>query len=165
MEFKKEDIEFITKNIVMPFMEEYTKGMIKVQEQTMSMQMKTNKMIVNLLTNKCRSIELENKKNMSFIKAVLFTNHLSNEECYKTYITEWDRLNKTLIDSYLNDDDNEITKVTDKPKCRHVKVYADHILTSNPPKYPWKCRECKETGVDDEEERFKEIRADIRSMD
>jgi hypothetical protein len=32
--------------------------------------------------------------------------------------------------------------------CEHDKVYGDHILTSNPPKYPWICRKCKARGND-----------------
>lgn len=35
-------------------------------------------------------------------------------------------------------------------ECKHEKVYADYILTSNPPQYPWICRLCGETGTDHE---------------
>ena len=33
-------------------------------------------------------------------------------------------------------------------KCNHNKVYANYILTSNPPQSPWICSECGETGTD-----------------
>jgi hypothetical protein len=34
-------------------------------------------------------------------------------------------------------------------KCEnHKKVYANYILTSNPPQYPWICSECGEKGTD-----------------
>lgn len=34
--------------------------------------------------------------------------------------------------------------------CKHKKVYADYTLTSNPPKYPWICSKCGDTGADQE---------------
>jgi hypothetical protein len=34
--------------------------------------------------------------------------------------------------------------------CNHKKVYAEYILTSSPPQYPWVCSECGEHGVDRE---------------
>ncbi len=35
-------------------------------------------------------------------------------------------------------------------KCKDgpTKVYADHILTSDPPQFPWICKECGEKGID-----------------
>lgn len=33
-------------------------------------------------------------------------------------------------------------------ECKHEKVFANFILTSNPPQYPWVCKLCGETGVD-----------------
>lgn len=32
--------------------------------------------------------------------------------------------------------------------CDHVKVYANHALLTNPPKYPWICSKCGEEGTD-----------------
>jgi hypothetical protein len=32
--------------------------------------------------------------------------------------------------------------------CKHQKVYANYILTSNPPQHPWVCSICGETGRD-----------------
>jgi len=32
--------------------------------------------------------------------------------------------------------------------CRHDKVYADYILTSNPPQMDWVCRICGSRGRD-----------------
>jgi hypothetical protein len=32
--------------------------------------------------------------------------------------------------------------------CNHDKVYANHVLTSNPPQYPWICSKCGTTGRD-----------------
>jgi hypothetical protein len=32
--------------------------------------------------------------------------------------------------------------------CRHEKVYANYVLTSLPPQYPWICKLCGLTGVD-----------------
>jgi hypothetical protein len=33
-------------------------------------------------------------------------------------------------------------------KCKHNKVYANYILTSNPPQSPWICSKCGFKGVD-----------------
>ena len=33
--------------------------------------------------------------------------------------------------------------------CQHNKVYADYILTSNPPKIPWICSKCGEKGIEE----------------
>lgn len=33
-------------------------------------------------------------------------------------------------------------------KCLHDKCYAPHVLLSNPPQYPWVCRNCGEKGAD-----------------
>lgn len=33
---------------------------------------------------------------------------------------------------------------------QHKKVYAEHLLMSNPPQQPWICSECGEKGVDQE---------------
>jgi len=33
-------------------------------------------------------------------------------------------------------------------KCDHEKVYANYVLTSNPPQYPWICKKCGEKGID-----------------
>jgi hypothetical protein len=38
---------------------------------------------------------------------------------------------------------------TDKP-CEHEKVYSSFVLASMPPKTPWICRLCGETGIDQE---------------
>jgi hypothetical protein len=32
--------------------------------------------------------------------------------------------------------------------CTHEKVYANYVLTSCPPQYPWICRKCGEKGID-----------------
>lgn len=32
--------------------------------------------------------------------------------------------------------------------CNHSKVYANYVLTSNPPQHPWICSICGEKGVD-----------------
>jgi hypothetical protein len=32
--------------------------------------------------------------------------------------------------------------------CKHDKVFAPYILTSNPPQYPWICRKCGFRGCD-----------------
>ena len=32
--------------------------------------------------------------------------------------------------------------------CEHDKVYANHVLTSIPPRHPWVCRKCKARGDD-----------------
>lgn len=44
--------------------------------------------------------------------------------------------------------------ITKKPdaawSCSHAgKIYASHILTSNPPQHPWICPDCLQEGVDD----------------
>ena len=33
-------------------------------------------------------------------------------------------------------------------ECIHDKVYANCVLTSNPPQYPWICKKCGEKGID-----------------
>lgn len=35
-----------------------------------------------------------------------------------------------------------------EPCKRHKKVFANYILTSNPPQYPWVCSVCGERGTD-----------------
>ena len=35
-----------------------------------------------------------------------------------------------------------------KSNCKHEKVYANYILTSNPPQSPWICKKCGAEGVD-----------------
>lgn len=32
--------------------------------------------------------------------------------------------------------------------CEHEKVYAGHVLTSDPPQHPWICRKCNARGAD-----------------
>lgn len=32
--------------------------------------------------------------------------------------------------------------------CLHEKVYANHILATNPPRRPWVCKKCGERGMD-----------------
>jgi len=33
-------------------------------------------------------------------------------------------------------------------ECKHEKVYANFVLTSDPPQHPWICRKCGERGRD-----------------
>lgn len=156
MNFTEEDIQFITKSVVIPSLEESFKLITTMQENQFEMLMKSNTLIVDSLSQKINKLKIENLRNMSFIKAVLFTNNLSNETCYKTYIEEWDRLNKTLIDEFCSpikgltksDDDSKTPVSQDPSQCDHEKIYENYILTSNPPQYPWKCKKCGETGVD-----------------
>jgi len=37
---------------------------------------------------------------------------------------------------------------TIRPKCDHMKVYADHIFTSIPPQRAWICRRCGAEGTE-----------------
>jgi hypothetical protein len=32
--------------------------------------------------------------------------------------------------------------------CKHVKIYADYALLTNPPQYPWICSICGQEGID-----------------
>jgi len=46
--------------------------------------------------------------------------------------------------------------------CNHDKVYADYVLLTNPPQYPWICRKCGKKDVDietyyDENESYSDI--------
>lgn len=36
------------------------------------------------------------------------------------------------------------------PDCGGKKVYSNTVLTSNPPQYPWICRQCLTEGRDQE---------------
>jgi hypothetical protein len=36
------------------------------------------------------------------------------------------------------------------PTCRHVKVFSRFVLLGEPPRYPWICKSCGETGSDEE---------------
>jgi hypothetical protein len=38
--------------------------------------------------------------------------------------------------------------ITIAPNCNHDKVYADFVLTSNPPRTPWVCSKCLEQGME-----------------
>jgi hypothetical protein len=128
----------------------------------MTTQMKIGETLISTITKRINKLQMENTMNMSFIKAVLFKNNLSNEECYRLYTDEWKRLNKDLIDSFINNLNTDMTNDTGEhdgghdleAPCDHEKIYADYILTSYPPKYPWKCRLCNETGEDDESTRY-----------
>ena len=41
-----------------------------------------------------------------------------------------------------------MTFVFKKRACKHEKTYADYVLPSLPPQYPWACKKCGEKGTD-----------------
>jgi ribonuclease HIII len=101
MEFSKEDIELIVKQIVLPCINEYSKMSEEIKNKAFNEMLQSTTKIVDMMIQKVNKLELENLKNLGFIKSVLFVNHFSNEECYKKYIAEWDRLNADLINSRI----------------------------------------------------------------
>lgn len=43
--------------------------------------------------------------------------------------------------------EGEETAYLEQP-CQHEKVYADYVLISSPPQYPWICKLCGVKGID-----------------
>ena len=62
--------------------------------------------IVNIISKRLFRSDIENKRNMAFIKAVLFATGVTNENIYKGFCEKWNKDNAHLID-YEKRRDNE----------------------------------------------------------
>jgi hypothetical protein len=114
----------------------------------------TNKMIlvtVDTLIDKIKEIQMDNMRNMDFIKAVLFTQNLSNNECYANYVNEWNRLNankfKKVIDPAV---DPTVYKSIDAKShvCDHEKSYTALPIIPAGITLQWKCIKCGKEGLE-----------------
>lgn len=95
--WEKQDLEYIVKNIITPVLEEYAKINLQTEEQTF----KTYKVLFETLTDRIRELDYEIQKDKRYIRAFLSTQfnytQESMEASYNAWSEEYDKLNKHLL--------------------------------------------------------------------
>lgn len=93
--FTEDQIKFLVKDVIAPCIMESNNKMMEI---TSDYQRQYAETISNVMIKQMKQDRYENQRNMLFIKAVLFQQNFSNEECYVKYCEEFDKLNKDKLE-------------------------------------------------------------------